>query len=53
LRFVVLDELAKPGRLEDPDPELLAAAYAAVAGPMEDRPKEDGPIENGAAEVSV
>jgi 3-dehydroquinate synthase len=32
LRFVVLDELAKPGRLEDPDPELLAAAYAAVAG---------------------
>ena len=32
LRFVVLDDLAKPGRLEDPDPELLAAAYAAVAG---------------------
>ena len=32
LRFVVLDELAKPGRLEDPDPELLAAAYAALAG---------------------
>jgi 3-dehydroquinate synthase len=31
LRFVVLDDLAKPGRLEDPDPELLAAAYAAVA----------------------
>ncbi|MGH3708967.1 MAG: 3-dehydroquinate synthase, partial [Pseudonocardiaceae bacterium] len=31
LRFVVLDGLAKPGRLEDPDPELLAAAYAAVA----------------------
>jgi 3-dehydroquinate synthase len=53
LRFVVLDELAKPGRLEDPDPELLAAAYAAVAGPMEDGPKEDGPIENGAAEVSA
>jgi 3-dehydroquinate synthase len=53
LRFVVLDELAKPGRLEDPDPELLAAAYAAVVGPMEDGPKEDGPIENGAAEVSA
>jgi 3-dehydroquinate synthase len=35
LRFVVLDELAKPGRLEDPDPELLAAAYAAVAGGTE------------------
>jgi 3-dehydroquinate synthase len=31
LRFVVLDDLAKPGRLEDPDPELLAEAYAAVA----------------------
>ncbi|MGH3800626.1 MAG: 3-dehydroquinate synthase, partial [Pseudonocardiaceae bacterium] len=30
LRFVVLDDLAKPGRLEDPDPELLAEAYAAV-----------------------
>jgi 3-dehydroquinate synthase len=35
LRFVVLDGLAKPGRLEDPDPELLAGAYAAVAGGME------------------
>ncbi|MDQ4105165.1 MAG: 3-dehydroquinate synthase [Actinomycetota bacterium] len=35
LRFVVLDDLAKPGRLEDPDPELLAAAYAAVAGGTE------------------
>lgn len=31
LRFVVLDGLAKPGRLEGPDPALLAAAYAAVA----------------------
>ncbi|MGH4015159.1 MAG: 3-dehydroquinate synthase [Pseudonocardiaceae bacterium] len=31
LRFVVLDGLAKPGRLEGPGPELLAAAYAAVA----------------------
>jgi len=31
LRFVVLDGLAKPGRLEGPAPELLAAAYAAVA----------------------
>ncbi|MGH3822698.1 MAG: 3-dehydroquinate synthase [Pseudonocardiaceae bacterium] len=36
LRFVVLDALAKPGRLEDPKPELLAAAYAAVAGPAAD-----------------
>ncbi|WP_189060477.1 3-dehydroquinate synthase [Longimycelium tulufanense] len=32
LRFVVLDGLAKPGRLEGPDPTLLAAAYSAVAG---------------------
>ncbi|MBS4729406.1 3-dehydroquinate synthase [Mycobacterium sp. SM1] len=31
LRFVVLDGLAKPGRLEGPDPSLLAAAYARVA----------------------
>ncbi len=36
LRFVVLDGLAKPGRLEGPDPALLVAAYAAVAS-------EDGP----------
>lgn len=32
LRFVVLDGLAKPGRLEGPDPELLAAAYSAIGG---------------------
>ena len=32
LRFVVLDGLAKPGRLEGPDPTLLAAAYAEVGG---------------------
>jgi 3-dehydroquinate synthase len=31
LRFVVLDDLAKPGRLEGPDPVLLAAAYSAIA----------------------
>ncbi|WP_234974293.1 3-dehydroquinate synthase [Williamsia sterculiae] len=31
LRFVVLDGLAEPGRLEAPDPSLLAAAYSAVA----------------------
>ncbi|EOM75916.1 3-dehydroquinate synthase [Rhodococcus rhodnii LMG 5362] len=30
LRFVVLDGLARPGRLEGPEPSLLAAAYAAV-----------------------
>lgn len=33
LRFVVLDGLAKPGRLEGPDPSLLVAAYAEVARP--------------------
>lgn len=33
LRFVVLDGLGKPGRLENPDPDLLAAAYTAVAEP--------------------
>jgi 3-dehydroquinate synthase len=32
LRFVVLDGLARPGRLAGPDPALLVAAYAAVAG---------------------
>lgn len=32
LRFVVLDGLARPGRLEAPDPSLIAAAYSAVAG---------------------
>lgn len=32
LRFVVLDGLAEPGRLEGPDPALLAGAYSAVAG---------------------
>ena len=30
LRFVVLDALAKPGRLENPGPELLAEAYAKL-----------------------
>ncbi len=33
LRFVVLDGLARPGRLEGPSPELLEQAYAAVSGP--------------------
>ena len=32
LRFVILDGLAKPGRLAGPDPALLAAAYSVVAG---------------------
>jgi 3-dehydroquinate synthase len=30
LRFVVLDGLAKPGRLEGPDPALLVAAYSEI-----------------------
>jgi 3-dehydroquinate synthase len=39
LRFVVLDGLAKPGRLEDPPPELLARAYDKLtARPQGDRP---------------
>ncbi|WP_024805503.1 3-dehydroquinate synthase [Nocardia sp. BMG51109] len=41
LRFVVLDGLAKPGRLEGPDPSLLAAAYAAVA---RDEKTNDGAV---------
>jgi 3-dehydroquinate synthase len=32
LRFIVLDDLARPGRLEGPDPALIAAAYAEVSG---------------------
>jgi len=31
LRFVVLDGLARPGTLDDPDPALLTAAWAEVA----------------------
>lgn len=31
LRFVVLEGLARPARLEGPDPTLLAAAYAEVS----------------------
>jgi 3-dehydroquinate synthase len=31
LRFVVLDALARPGILEAPDPQLLAAAYGELA----------------------
>ena len=30
LRFVVLDGLAKPGRLEGPDPSLITAAFAEL-----------------------
>ena len=30
IRFVVLDGLARPGRADDPDPVLLAAAYSEV-----------------------
>ncbi|MBO1750445.1 3-dehydroquinate synthase [Actinotalea sp. BY-33] len=31
LRFVVLDDVGRPSRLEGPDPSLLAAAYAEVS----------------------
>ncbi|WP_329059027.1 3-dehydroquinate synthase [Amycolatopsis sp. NBC_01480] len=41
LRFVVLDGLAKPGRLEGPDPALLAAAYSAI---VDDTPKNTGSV---------
>ena len=41
LRFVVLDGLAKPGRLEGPDPALLAAAYSAIAA---DAAPNDGSV---------
>ena len=34
LRFVVLDGLGKPGRLEGPDPALLVAAYAEVGADL-------------------
>jgi len=30
LRFIVLDGLAKPVGVDDPDPALLAAAYSEV-----------------------
>ncbi len=36
LRFVVLDGTARPGRLEGPDPALVAAAYAAVTPEAEE-----------------
>ena len=38
LRFVVLDGLALPGRLEAPDQELLERAYAAVSAPAVSAP---------------
>ena len=31
LRFVVLDAIGRPSRLEGPDPVLLAGAYAEVS----------------------
>ncbi|WNB87387.1 3-dehydroquinate synthase [Cellulomonas sp. ATA003] len=41
LRFVVLDDVARPTRLEGPDPTLLAAAYAEISA---DAPTGRGPI---------
>ena len=41
LRFVVLDGLARPGRLVGPDPSLLAAAYSVVAGQRRPRGRVD------------
>ncbi len=31
LRFVVLDGVGRPGRLEDPEPDLLTTAYARIS----------------------
>ena len=31
LRFVILDDLARPALLEDPDPGMLQAAYREVS----------------------
>src|SRR5699024_1105999 len=31
MRLVVLDGLARPARMEGPDPTLMAAAYAAIS----------------------
>ena len=42
LRFVVLDGLAKPARLEGPDPSLLAAAYSEVAAGAREAPADRG-----------
>lgn len=33
LRFVVLDDIGRPGRLEGPDPQHLVAAYGALSEP--------------------
>ncbi|SDS49653.1 3-dehydroquinate synthase [Paraoerskovia marina] len=41
LRFVVLDAVGQPTRLEGPDPTLLAAAYAEIS---EDAPTGRAPI---------
>jgi 3-dehydroquinate synthase len=41
LRFVVLDDVARPTRLEGPDPTLLAAAYAEISA---DAPVGRGPV---------
>lgn len=32
IRFVILDGLARPGRVDDPDPAILAAAFSEVSG---------------------
>ena len=41
LRFVILEGVGKPVRLEGPDPMLLVSAYAEVSAPA---PKPGGPI---------
>ncbi|WP_265521273.1 3-dehydroquinate synthase [Oerskovia flava] len=41
LRFVILDAVGKPSRLEGPDPTLLAAAYAEIS---KEPPAGRGPV---------
>lgn len=41
LRFVILEDVAKPVRLEGPDPMLLVSAYAEVSA---EAPKPGGPV---------
>jgi 3-dehydroquinate synthase len=42
LRFIVLDGLAKPTVLDDPDPTLLVAAYSEVARDADPAPGRSG-----------
>jgi 3-dehydroquinate synthase len=47
LRFVVLDDLARPSRLEGPDPSLLLAAYGQVSSEPESSEPESSEPDSG------